>query len=152
MSSTVIINGKTIRIDGDCNNVCVNNNKVYVNGKLIQDCDEIKEKNIKITIDGNVGSIETGSADVIVNGDCSGDVKAGSGDITVKGNVSGGINTGSGDVECGNVGGSVKTGSGDVKCKSVENGVSTMSGKVSKSHEVIPNSVLKGVFDLFNND
>ena len=49
MSSTVIINGRTIRIDGDCNNVCVNNNKVYVNGKLIQDCDEIKEKNIKIT-------------------------------------------------------------------------------------------------------
>ena len=64
--SSVIINGKTITIDGNCNNVSVINNKVYVNGKLIQDCDEIKEKNIKITIDGNVGSIETGSADIII--------------------------------------------------------------------------------------
>lgn len=151
MSGTVIINGKTIQVDGDCNNVSVVNNKVYVNGKLIQDCDEIKEKNIKITIEGNVGSLETGSADVTINGDC-GDVKAGSGDINVKGNVSGGISTGSGDIECGNVGGSVKTGSGDVKCKSVENGVSTLSGNVSKRHEVIPGNILKNVFDIFNND
>lgn len=152
MSSTVIINGKTICVDGDCNNVSVAKNKVYVNGKLIQDCDEIKEKNIKITIEGNVGSIETGSADVAVNGDCGGDVRAGSGDITVKGNVSGGISTGSGDVECGNVGGSVKTGSGDVKFKSVENGVSTMSGNISKNRDVIPDNVLKSVFNIFNND
>lgn len=133
MSSTVIINGKTIRIDGDCNNVCVNNNKVYVNGKPIQDCDEIKEKNIKITIDGNVGSIETGSADVIVNGDCSGDVKAGSGDITVKGNVSGGINTGSGNIKCGDVGGNVKAGSGTIHCGKVNGSVSSNSGNVSKN-------------------
>lgn len=150
--SSVIINGKTITIDGNCNNVSVINNKVYVNGKLIQDCDEIKEKNIKITVEGNVGTLETGSADVTVNGDCGGDIRAGSGDINVKGNVSGSISTGSGDVDCGDVGGSVKTGSGDVKCSSIANGVSTMSGNVSKNIGVIPNKIMKGVFGLFNND
>ena len=118
MSGKVIINGKTITIDGDCNNVSVINNKVYVNGKLIQDCDEIHEKNIKITIDGNVGTLESGSGDVIINGDCGG-IKSGSGDVTVKGNVNGSITTGSGDVECLNANGDIKTGSGDVVCNKI---------------------------------
>ena len=112
--NVIVVNGKKYTTNGG--SISVINNKVYVDGELLSDCDEFKEKVINITVEGNV------------EGDISTDV----GNITVKGNCTGDVKTTSGDVDCKDVGGDVKTVSGDVKCKFVSCGVHTVSGDISK--------------------
>ena len=113
--NTVIVNGKRYSTNGG--SISVINNKVYVDGKLLSDTNEAKEKTINITVEGNV----------------EGDITTDVGGITVKGNCTGDVKTTSGDVDCKDVGGDVKTVSGDVKCKFVSGRVQTVSGDISKS-------------------
>lgn len=70
----VTINGKSIEVTG--NNISIKNGKIYVDGKLYQEHEELRSKDYviqNVTIQGNVGNI-----------DCNGDV-------TVTGNVNGSI-------------------------------------------------------------
>lgn len=113
MSNIVIINGK--RYQCDSGNINVINNKVYCNGKLVSDTNsEFTEKEIHITIDGNVNdvsvtagnvtvkgtadSVSAKSGDVYVGMDVLGECKTVSGDITVRGNVYNRCNTVSGNI------------------------------------------------------
>lgn len=91
-----VINGRVYKnITGKV--ITIENGKMLVDGKPVEDWKDSEEKVINITIEGNVkGSIYTGSGDV----HC--------------GNVEEDVSTGSGDVHCGNVGGRVSTMSGDV--------------------------------------
>ena len=108
-----IVNGKRYNLPSG--NVNVINGKVYCNGKLITDTEDISEKNIKIVIQGNVeGDVSTDCGDIEVNGNCK-TVKSTSGDINIKGNVSGDVKSTSGDIACGEVQGDVQTVSGDIK-------------------------------------
>jgi hypothetical protein len=100
------INGKTY----NGNNITISDGVVIVDG-VVQDGDHIGY-NIQVTVNGNVGEIETGSGDITVNGEVS-DVSTSSGDVKC-GNVAGNVQTSSGDVTCGTVGGKIKTSSGDV--------------------------------------
>lgn len=112
--NVVIVNGKRYETAGG--SISVVNNKVYCNGKLLIDCEEISEKNIHITVEGNVdGNIETASGNITVKGSCRS------------------VNTTSGNVECEDVSGDVKTVSGDVRCKNVGGSIKTVSGDISRS-------------------
>lgn len=113
MSNIVSINGK--RYQCESGNITVVNNKVYCNGKLVSDTNsEFTEKEIHITIEGNVNdvsvtagnvsvkgtadSVSAKSGDVYVGMDVLGECKTVSGDITVHGNVYHGCNTVSGNI------------------------------------------------------
>lgn len=101
------INGKTF----SGNDVVINNGKIIIDGKEINNEDQ---KTININIEGNLDSLEVGSCNKLsIKGDV-GTVESGSADLAINGNVGGSVRTGSGDVVCGKVSGSVKTGSGDI--------------------------------------
>jgi len=127
-AGTCYINGRAYKnISGV---ITIENGRTLVNGKPIEDWSESNEKVINITIEGNVEALDVMVCNTItVNGDAK-KVKTGSGNVSVKGNVSGDIQTGSGDVECGDVGGDASTGSGDIRCGNVQGRVSTGSGDV----------------------
>lgn len=133
--STICINGK--KIEAPNGNISVINNKVYCNGKLISDIEkDFVEKEIKITIEGDAGNIQTDSGDVTVKGSC-GTVETASGDVSVSGGVDGDVSTQSGDVKCGAVmHGNVKTMSGDITCGKVSGNVSSMSGDIGNAGKV----------------
>lgn len=122
------INGKVYNnINGV---VTIENGRMLVNGKPIEDWSDSDCKTINITIEGNLESLDVTSCNSItVNGDVK-KVKTGSGDVTVRGSVGGDVQTGSGDVECGNVDGDVSTGSGNVHSGDVRGRVSTGMGNV----------------------
>lgn len=89
----ITINGKTISTP-DSSSVSVINNRLIVNGKVVEDLQQYETKNIEITINGDCRDIET-TGNVIVQGNCK--------DIDCNGNVTcyGDIN---GDIDCnGNV-------------------------------------------------
>ena len=112
------------------NDVSVINSKVYVDGKLVEDASDSKTKNItvhvygnvdkldtpgSVSVEGNVGSIETASGDVKVKGCVTGDCKSSSGSIIVGGDVSGSCTTMSGDIKANKISGSCNTMSGSVR-------------------------------------
>ena len=87
----ITINGKTITYSGT--NVVINNGKVIVDGKTIQECNS---GDIKVTIEGDVNKIDCGGS-CEVSGDVKGDIDAGGSETC--GNVSGDIDAG-GSVRC----------------------------------------------------
>jgi phage baseplate assembly protein gpV len=103
----ITINGKTITCAG--NNVVINNGKVIVDGKTIQEC---SSGDIKVVIEGDVNKIDCGGS-VTVRGN-AGTIDCG-GKCEVSGNVIGDIDAG-GSVTCGNVSGDIDAG-GSVKCR-----------------------------------
>jgi len=95
------INGKLIKVSG--NNISVINDKVYVDGELVE---EGLSGNVTISFEGELANLKT-SGGATVNGDVHGDVDAGG---SVKcGNVGKSVDAG-GSVNCGNVGGDVDAG------------------------------------------
>lgn len=135
MKRTTIMSMGRCTINGKVYNnisgvVTIENGRMLVNGKPIEDWSDSDCKTINITIEGNLESLDVTSCNSItVNGDIK-KVKTGSGDVTVRGSVGGDVQTGSGDVECGNVDGDVSTGSGNVHSGDVRGRVSTGMGNV----------------------
>lgn len=129
---TCFVNGK--RYDfADGASISIINDKVYCNGKVVIDTNEIKDKVINITIKGNVEKASTNSGSLEIKGDV-GSAQSSSGNISIDGNVSGDVSTSSGDIKCGDIlNGNVKTMSGDVTCGGINGDVSTMSGDIEKS-------------------
>lgn len=103
----ITINGKTITYSGT--NVVINNEKVIVDGNIVQECNS---GDIKVTIEGNVNKIDCGGS-VEVHGN-SGSIDCG-GSCKVSGDVKGDIDAG-GSVTCGNVSGDIDAG-GSVRCR-----------------------------------
>ena len=111
--TTVTINGKTFTIDS--NNVTIRGNKVYADGKIVNDFENIHEKMVNITINGNVTNLEVSVCRQLqVNGECQ-NVTTTTGDVKISGDVKGNVYTTSGDVSCGDIQGNCKTTSGDIK-------------------------------------
>ena len=103
----ITINGKTITCSGT--NVVINNGRIIVDGKTIQECNS---GDIKVTIEGDVNKIDCGGS-VEVHGN-SGNIDCG-GSCEVSGDVKGDIDAG-GSVTCGNVSGDIDAG-GSVRCR-----------------------------------
>ena len=118
MSSIVSVNGKTYCLPSG--NVSVIGNKAYCDGKLVEDCNDFKEKEITIVVEGDNNSVSLDSGDIIVRGNAR-DVNGKSGDIEIYGNANN-VSTMSGDVEIkGSVYGNVNTVSGDVRTRQIKN-------------------------------
>ncbi len=128
-ASKVIVNGRVYNIKG---NITIENGKMLVNGKPIEDWEKSGEREINITIEGDMIDLQVDCCNAVtVNGDVK-NVHAGSGDVNISGCVRGSVNTASGDVRCGDIEDGVSTASGDVHCGAVGGRVSTMSGDVYK--------------------
>lgn len=100
-TNQIVINGKAISVQG--NNISVINNRVYVDGKLIE---EELSGTVEISFIGDLASLKTDSS-ATVNGSVQGDVDAG-GSVSC-GDVVGSVDAG-GSVSCGTVGGDVDAG------------------------------------------
>ena len=124
----ITINGKTYR----GNSREVNNNEVWIAGVKQHDKHDT-DKQINITVTGNIDSLVVGHCtDIVVGGEVH-TLKTKSGDVSC-GNVKGNVQTGSGDVTCRDIEMSVQTGSGDVNCKgNIKGTVKTGSGDVYHS-------------------
>ena len=70
----VNINGKTYTAPDGCS-VSVINNKVYFNGKLAEDFNDWKEKNIEIKVEGNCKEVKADAGNITVEGNVEGDIK-----------------------------------------------------------------------------
>ena len=104
----VVINGK--KYSG--NSVSVMDNKVFIDGKRVDQSDD--EKVINIVVEGNINSLEVDSCEKLeVTGNC-GNVASKNGNIRINGDVSGDVTNKNGDIDCFNVGGDVSTKNGDV--------------------------------------
>lgn len=100
--TTITVNGKTIRIDGNASNVCVSNGRVTVGGvDVVTGLQGI----VKIVWDGPLASLHADTA--VECGDVQGDVDGGN-SVSCR-NVKGSVKAGN-SVVCGSVGGNVKAG------------------------------------------
>ncbi len=103
----VTINGKTY----NGNNLSVVNNKVYIDGKLV---DQEDAKVINIHVEGNIETLDVDHCDVLeIKGNC-GNVTSKNGNIVVKGDVEGDVTNKNGNIICGNVAGDADTKNGNV--------------------------------------
>jgi hypothetical protein len=118
--STIIINGK--RFFGSKLEI-----EVRIDGKLIK-LEQLP--NIDIVVQGNLETMDVGAANSIGVQGSVGRIKSGSADVKC-GDVRGDVSTASGAVECGDVQGSVTTTSGDVDCGNIGGNITTVTGDVS---------------------
>lgn len=109
--NVVTVNGKTYTCENG--SISVINGKVYCNGNLVTDCNELKEKNIKIVVEGDVGNLSTDIANVSIKGNCT-KVDTQTGDITISGDVLGNVSSSTGDITCNNIHGNASSTTGDI--------------------------------------
>lgn len=105
---TSISNGGTISII---------NGKVLVDGKPLDQLNvsDVNEKEINITIQGEVDHIDIDYCNrITVNGNVK-RVKTNQGDIDITGDVDGDVHTNMGDVTCGNIKGDCHTNMGNIR-------------------------------------
>lgn len=121
----VTVNGKTYNLPNG--NVSVIGNKVYCNGKLVEDCNEFEAKEITIVVQGDNNTVTSEGANITVNGNAN-NVSTKSGDIWIGGDAND-VSAVSGDIEViGSVHGNCKTVSGDIK-EHGSNNVMTVTNK-----------------------
>ena len=105
--SEITVNGKIIRVRG--NNITVINDKIIVDGRVINESMDFK--NITVIVEGDCNKLDA-CGDVEIKGSC-GSVDC-SGSCHIEGNVHGDIDA-SGSVTCGDVAGNIDA-SGSVRC------------------------------------
>lgn len=95
-------------------NIQITNNRIYIDGKLIEDQEVVESKNIYITVDGNVSKLEVDNAETIsVTGDAN-TIKTTNGNVRVVGVVHGDVKTVNGNVSAINIEGKVSTVNGNI--------------------------------------
>lgn len=110
----IIINGKKYS-NISSGNLTISNNKVYVNGFLIENLKNIKEKNIKIEIYGDKNFISVDSCETInVNGNVY-NIKLTNGTITCD-DVKNDVTITNGDIKANRIFGKCNVINGDIKC------------------------------------
>lgn len=114
VKNRIIINGKKYN-NISSGNSTISNNKVYVNGFLIEDLKNIEEKNIKIEIYGDKNFISVDSCETInVNGNVY-NVKLTNGTITCD-DVKNDVTITNGDINANKIFGKCEVVNGDIKC------------------------------------
>jgi hypothetical protein len=119
--SAILINGK--RFFGSKLEI-----EVRIDGKVIK---LEKLPNIEIVVQGNLEVMDVGAANSIEVQGSVGRIKSGSADVKC-GDVHGDVSTASGTIECGDVRGSLSTTSGDVDCRNIGGNITTVSGDVNQ--------------------
>lgn len=110
-SNQISINGSAI-VSGS-KNITIVGNRIIVDGIDVTP----DSKDINITVNGNIESLDVDCCDKINIVGAVAKVRTTSGDINISGNVTGDVKSTSGDIKCGQISGSVKTVSGDIKNK-----------------------------------
>ena len=114
VKNQIIINGKKYS-NISSGNFTISNNKIYVNDSLIENLNNIKEKNIKIEIYGDKNFISVDSCENInVNGNVY-NIKLTNGTITCD-NVGNDITITNGDIKANKIFGKCHVINGDIKC------------------------------------
>lgn len=104
----ITVNGKTYK----GNSISVLNDRVFIDGKEVDDKGNSKTINIKV--EGNIDTLEVDYCDELdIKGNCK-NVTSKNGNIGIKGDVDGDITSKNGDIICRNVTGSVETKNGDI--------------------------------------
>ena len=93
------------------NNIVINGNKIIIDGKDVTP----DSKEIIIMVNANIETLRIDYANNIKVVGNIGSIQTSSGDVNIDGDVTGSIQTSSGDVDCGNVSGNINTSSGDIK-------------------------------------
>lgn len=110
----IIINGKKYN-NISSGNFTISNNKIYINGSLIENLNNIEEKNIKIEIYGDENFISVDSCENInVNGNVY-NIKLTNGTITCN-DVGNDVTITNGDINANKISGKCKVINGDIKC------------------------------------
>lgn len=143
--NTVSINGKTYTAP-DGVSIDVINNKVYFNGELQENLNEIKEKNIEIIVKGNCNEVKADTANITIEGNVDGNVTSDTGNIKIRGDVKGNVSN-----DCGNISAHHIFGNASNDCGNI-NGVSSCKSK--SNNNVINcnnnnwfNNVVQKIFD-----
>ena len=122
--SKIVVNGHTIV----GRNVSIVNGVVTVDGKVVELPDA---KEIKIVVEGDLGSLRVDAGDVSVQGSC-GEVEVNQGSVTVAGDVKGEIQVDQGRVECNDVYSDVKVDMGNINALTILGNATAWMGNISK--------------------
>ena len=126
----VNINGRTYTAPDGCS-VSVINNKVYFNGKLAEDFNDWKEKNIEIKIEGNCTEVKADTGNITIEGNVEGNAFANTGNIKVHGDIKGNASTDVGNISSHHIFGDTNTNCGNI------NGHRSCSNKGNWIHNLI---------------
>jgi len=144
--NTVFINGKTYTAPDGCS-VSVRNNKVYFNGKLAEDFNDWKEKNIEIKIVGNCNEVNVDAGNITIEGNVERDVNADTGNINVRGDIKGNVKTDTGNIKSHHIFGNASTDIGNI------NGVHNISNSIVSGRNVVNcNNSNKSWFKILINE
>lgn len=122
--STISVNGRTFQ----GNTVSIVNGDIIVDGKKVDSPDE---KEITITITGNVKELHLDSGTINLEGDV-GDLHVAHGKVGIQGDVKGGANIKHGNLECDNIFADVEVTHGNVRAATIHGAVSTKMGNISR--------------------
>lgn len=139
MSSVVSINGKKYTAPDGCS-VSVINNKVYFDGKLAEDFNDWKEKNIEIKIQGNCHDVKTGAGNITVEGNVEGDASTNAGNIKVRGDIRGNASTDAGNISSHHIFGNANTDCGNIRGTQNVNSINIGNGSWF-------NNIIEKIFD-----
>jgi len=120
--ATINLNGKSY----SGRNVTIRNGKVIIDGKE-QKCDD---KVINIMVEGDIERLDVGCAEKIAVQGNVGNVNTDTANVDINGHVEGNVTTEVGNVKCGDVGGNVRSEVGNVTCENVNGKVKTEVGDI----------------------
>ena len=99
------------------NNIQITNNKIYVDGKLLDGTQLEDAKIFNIVVDGPLSKLDVDNAESIeIKGD-AGTVKTTNGNVKVSGSINGDVKTVNGNVSAINIEGKVSTVNGNINEK-----------------------------------
>lgn len=125
--NVIMMNGKIIGTNVKQMSFGNNNTQVIIDGKTIL----MEGKDIKITVTGDIGSINLGVGKIDIHGSAHDKVTCGPGNVTIMGDMRGDVKTGTGKVTIGgNLDGDVKTGTGNINCKTFDGDFKSGTGKI----------------------
>lgn len=114
VKNEIVINGKKYS-NISSGNLTISNNKVYVNGFLIENLKNVEEKNIKIEIYGDKNFISVDSCETInVNGNVY-NIKLTNGTITCD-DIKNNVTITNGNISADKIFGKCEVVNGDIKC------------------------------------
>lgn len=123
----ITLNGKIVGRNVNQVSFGNNNSQIIIDGKSIN----LEGKEINVTVTGNINSVQLGVGKIDIHGSVMTKVKTGAGDVTIMQDVIGDVETGAGKISIGgSLQGDVKTGSGDVICASFEGDFKSGSGSI----------------------